>query len=173
MLGREIVDAGTECAEGKYPGLGLLDGTTEFSAYRKHTVRVQRDASDIPPILAKMQEVSGYEIHMGETARGTDREALKGDGAVSGDGLVIGPTCTGSSRTRPPRTHLSRTSRREKEYLMILSRGEKCSILSTSSRKSSKRTWTWPRSHRSSCEIGFPRYSYGRDTVLFLEIPGF
>ena len=90
MLGREIVDAGTECAEGKYPGLGLLDGTTEFSAYRKHTVRVQRAASDIPPILGKMHEVSGYEIHMGETDRGSDREALEGDGAVSRDGLVIG-----------------------------------------------------------------------------------
>jgi adenosylcobyric acid synthase len=90
MLGREIVDAGTEHAEGKYPGLGLLDGTTGFSAYRKHTVRVRRFASDIPPILSKMQDVSGYEIHMGETDRGSDREALEGDGAVSGDGLVIG-----------------------------------------------------------------------------------
>jgi adenosylcobyric acid synthase len=37
-----------------------------------------------------MGEVTGYEIHMGKTEPGSDREALHGDGRVSGDGLVFG-----------------------------------------------------------------------------------
>jgi adenosylcobyric acid synthase len=37
-----------------------------------------------------MGEVTGYEIHMGETERGADGEAFSGDGAVSPDGLVFG-----------------------------------------------------------------------------------
>jgi cobyric acid synthase len=37
-----------------------------------------------------MGEVTGYEIHMGITESGCDREALEGDGRVSDDGLVFG-----------------------------------------------------------------------------------
>jgi adenosylcobyric acid synthase len=37
-----------------------------------------------------MGEISGYEIHMGITESGRDREALQGDGRVSDDGLVFG-----------------------------------------------------------------------------------
>ena len=37
-----------------------------------------------------MGEVTGYEIHMGMTEPGHDREALHGDGRVSEDGLVFG-----------------------------------------------------------------------------------
>ena len=37
-----------------------------------------------------MGEVTGYEIHMGVTEPGTDREAFCGDGRVSEDGLVFG-----------------------------------------------------------------------------------
>jgi adenosylcobyric acid synthase len=37
-----------------------------------------------------MGEVSGYEIHMGITESGRNREAFEGDGRVSDDGLVFG-----------------------------------------------------------------------------------
>jgi adenosylcobyric acid synthase len=37
-----------------------------------------------------MGEVTGYEIHMGITGSGMNREALEGDGRVSDDGLVFG-----------------------------------------------------------------------------------
>jgi adenosylcobyric acid synthase len=37
-----------------------------------------------------MGEVTGYEIHMGITESGRNREALEGDGRVSDDGLVFG-----------------------------------------------------------------------------------
>ena len=37
-----------------------------------------------------MGTVTGYEIHMGVTESGKNREALDGDGRVSDDGLVFG-----------------------------------------------------------------------------------
>lgn len=90
MLGKEIIDAGFESAEGIYEGLGLLDGTTRFVSYDKHTRQVRRMACDVPPILSSMGEVEGYEIHMGVTEPGSDQEALVGDGRASADGLVFG-----------------------------------------------------------------------------------
>jgi adenosylcobyric acid synthase len=90
MLGREIHDSGVESKEGKYPGLGLLDGVTRFTDYEKHTVRVVHQASPCQPILAGIGTVEGYEIHMGTTERGRDRPAFGSDGAVSDDGIVIG-----------------------------------------------------------------------------------
>jgi adenosylcobyric acid synthase len=90
MLGKEIIDAGFESAEGIYEGLGLLDGTTRFVSYDKHTRQVRRTARDVPPILSSMGEVEGYEIHMGVTEPGSDQEALVGDGRASDDGLVFG-----------------------------------------------------------------------------------
>jgi adenosylcobyric acid synthase len=90
MLGRQLIDAGFESSEGTYEGLGLLDGTTRFSSYDKTTTQVTRTACAVPPILTTMGEVTGYEIHMGITEPGSDREALHGDGRVSEDGLVFG-----------------------------------------------------------------------------------
>jgi adenosylcobyric acid synthase len=90
MLGKEIIDAGFESAEGIYEGLGLLDGTTRFVSYDKHTRQVKRMAHDVPPILSSMGVVEGYEIHMGVTEPGGDQEALAGDGRASADGLVFG-----------------------------------------------------------------------------------
>jgi adenosylcobyric acid synthase len=90
MLGKEVVDEGFESEEGTYPGLGLLDSVTCFSSYDKTTTQAKRKAAGVPPILAGIGEVTGYEIHMGETKRGTEREAFEGDGAVSEDGLVFG-----------------------------------------------------------------------------------
>lgn len=90
MLGTTLVDAGFESAAGSYDGLGLLDCITRFSSYDKSTTQVTRTARNIPPILSAMGQVTGYEIHMGVTESGQDREALDGDGRVSDDGLVFG-----------------------------------------------------------------------------------
>jgi len=90
MLGTTLIDAGFESVAGTYEGLGLLDCVTHFTSYTKNTTQVTRQASGAGPILSAMGEVTGYEIHMGVTSGGTDREALIGDGRVSDDGLVFG-----------------------------------------------------------------------------------
>jgi adenosylcobyric acid synthase len=90
MLGTTLVDEGFESAAGIYPGLGLLDCITRFASYAKNTTQVQRRAAPVSPILSSMGEVTGYEIHMGMTEPGTDREAFAGDGRVTSDGLVFG-----------------------------------------------------------------------------------
>lgn len=91
MLGREIVDGGIESGvPATHAGLGLLDVVTRFACYEKTTVQVQRRARPVGPILSSMGEVTGYEIHMGETERGTSPEAFAGEGAASPDGLVFG-----------------------------------------------------------------------------------
>jgi len=90
MLGKSLVDSGFESGAGTYKGLGLLDCVTRFASYEKNTLQVKRRACPIPPILSAMGEVTGYEIHMGITESGMNREALEGDGRVSDDGLVFG-----------------------------------------------------------------------------------
>jgi adenosylcobyric acid synthase len=90
MLGKTIIDSGVESRAGTYDGIGLLDCATRFSGYEKNTRQVKRTACPILPFLAQMGEVTGYEIHMGETGRGNDREAFSGDGCASSDGLVFG-----------------------------------------------------------------------------------
>ncbi|MCX6688609.1 MAG: cobyric acid synthase [Methanoregula sp.] len=90
MLGRELVDEGFESTIGTYAGLCLLDCVTRFASYDKNTTQVHRTANPVPPILSCIGEVTGYEIHMGVTQRGDDREAFIGDGVASADGLVFG-----------------------------------------------------------------------------------
>ncbi|HMA04724.1 MAG TPA: cobyric acid synthase [Methanomicrobiales archaeon] len=90
MLGKEIHDQGIEGGHGVYPGLGLLSVITRFDRYEKTTRQVQIFANPVGPILSGMDEVTGYEIHMGTTERGEEQEAFSGDGAVSSDGLVFG-----------------------------------------------------------------------------------
>jgi adenosylcobyric acid synthase len=90
MLGKEIIDSGIESGTGQYKGLGLLNGITRFHTYEKTTIQVQRKASVVPPILSRIGEVIGYEIHMGETEVLHDLPSFGEDGAVSADGLVIG-----------------------------------------------------------------------------------
>jgi adenosylcobyric acid synthase len=90
MLGKEIHDQGIEGGHGVYLGLGLLSAITRFVRYDKTTRQIRVRASPVGPILSAMGEVSGYEIHMGETERGSNDEAFSGDGAVSPDGLVFG-----------------------------------------------------------------------------------
>jgi adenosylcobyric acid synthase len=91
MLGKEIIDCGIEDTVGTVPGLGLLEAVTRFDLYEKRTVQVRKKVTGIGPILGKIrgQEVTGYEIHMGVTS--PEGEAAFGeDGAVAGNGLVIG-----------------------------------------------------------------------------------
>ena len=90
MLGTTLIDDGFESKKGTYAGLGLLDGVTRVISYDKTTRQVTRRAGNVPPILSEMGEVTGYEIHMGETEPGSNREAFAGDGRVSADGLVFG-----------------------------------------------------------------------------------
>jgi adenosylcobyric acid synthase len=90
MLGKTLIDAGFESVAGTYEGLGLLDCVTHFTSYDKNTTQVTRTASDVSPILSAMEMVTGYEIHMGVTDGGSNREALVGDGRASDDGLVFG-----------------------------------------------------------------------------------
>jgi len=90
MLGKSLIDNGFESVAGVYGGLGLLDGVTRFVSYEKTTTQVTRNACPVEPLLSGMGEVSGYEIHMGVTDPGNDRETLCGDGRVTDDCLVFG-----------------------------------------------------------------------------------
>ncbi len=91
ILGREIVDQGIENTTDSIPGLGLLDLETRFDRYEKRTVQVEKTVTGDGPILGpiKGETVQGYEIHMGMTTS-RDPSAFGDDGAVGGDGLVIG-----------------------------------------------------------------------------------
>ncbi len=88
MLGRRIADPlGIEGAPGEVEGLGLLDVETTLSP-AKMLRHMDGTALGVP--------VEGYEMHMGEThGPGTKRpfamlEGSTRDGAVNGDGKVIG-----------------------------------------------------------------------------------
>jgi adenosylcobyric acid synthase len=91
ILGRKIVDMGIENTTDSIPGLGLLDLETRFDRYEKRTVQVEKTVTGDGPILGpiKGETVWGYEIHMGMTTS-RDPPAFGDDGAVGGDGLVIG-----------------------------------------------------------------------------------
>ncbi|MDT8358430.1 MAG: cobyric acid synthase [Methanomicrobiaceae archaeon] len=91
MLGKSLTDCGIESgAGGSYHGLALLDLSTYFEEYTKTTVQVTRRASAVEPLLSRIGEVTGYEIHMGHTVTGNERHSFGDEGAVSRDGLVIG-----------------------------------------------------------------------------------
>ncbi|MCW0198997.1 cobyric acid synthase [Sphingopyxis sp.] len=87
MLGHMIVDAdGIEGAPGSAAGLGLLDVETRLAS-AKTLCAVTGTALGAP--------ISGYEMHMGETAgagtaRAFARIGGRADGAISADGRVMG-----------------------------------------------------------------------------------
>ncbi len=102
MLGRAVRDpCGTDGgpAGGEMPGLGLLPVETVFRA-EKHTWQATGHVCARAGWLAGVTgcEVSGYEVHMGETSGGDplleltrrSSEATQSDGAVSEDGRVFG-----------------------------------------------------------------------------------
>ncbi|MFH0966447.1 MAG: cobyric acid synthase [Methanobacteriota archaeon] len=90
MLCTKIIDSGVESQAGEYEGIGLIQGTTHFDGYKKTTVQITRRSSGIGPILSRIDEVRGYEIHMGDTTHQGLTEAFAGEGVVSEDGLLIG-----------------------------------------------------------------------------------
>jgi len=102
MLGRAISDPQhIESGEGSIAGLGLLDTVTTFQP-QKTTRQVKARVLVNEGLLKGLQgeEVSGYEIHMGQTETGSVKPLLltrKGegqsghnDGAVADDGLTFG-----------------------------------------------------------------------------------
>ncbi|MDF1579940.1 MAG: cobyric acid synthase [Desulfuromonadales bacterium] len=104
MLGRSVADPdGMESTLGSVAGLGLLDVTTTlFPDKQTHLVRGELLPGARRAGLTMRGEVTGYEIHMGETLlaasvapllkiseRSQQRVALD-DGAVSADGRVWG-----------------------------------------------------------------------------------
>ncbi|MDP2766243.1 MAG: cobyric acid synthase [Candidatus Methanoperedens sp.] len=108
MLGEEITDSGIEGTGGacSIKGLGLLNVSTRFGRYDKHTRQVEKlvtgDGEILGPI--KGEKVRGYEIHMGETLINPSKKdediwvyqteggehAFGDDGSVSQNGRVIG-----------------------------------------------------------------------------------
>lgn len=103
MLGRRIDDPNhVESAEGSVAGLGLLDVTTCFEE-EKSTCQVRAEVVGSSGLLAGAAglEVTGYEIHMGQTTgeglgpcfritQRPDGEADYVDGAITPDGSVFG-----------------------------------------------------------------------------------
>nr|WP_319641830.1 cobyric acid synthase [Methanovulcanius yangii] len=100
MLGAVIRDHGVEEGNITIRGLGLLDIITEFSGYTKTTVQVQRTAAPVGPILSRIGEVSGYEIHMGTTDTQLCPHAFETEGAVSENGMIFGTYLHGLFQNR-------------------------------------------------------------------------
>jgi adenosylcobyric acid synthase len=103
MLGKRIDDPShTESDCDSVTGLGLLDVVTSF-AKRKTTWQVRALCACERGVFSglKGEDVSGYEIHMGQTlgdnvspafriTRRGNRKAAHSDGAMSEDGNIIG-----------------------------------------------------------------------------------
>ncbi|NHN47959.1 cobyric acid synthase [Halostella sp. JP-L12] len=96
MLGERITNASVESADPRFEateerdaveGFGLLPVETEFSA-DKHVTRTTRRLDGAGPLAGADGEVSGYEIHMGETtATGEVMRPFDGRGATTSDAL--------------------------------------------------------------------------------------
>jgi adenosylcobyric acid synthase len=103
MLGNNIHDPDkVESKHGSIAGLGLLSSTTIFN-HRKTTTQIKAQVASDEGLLKGLQgiEVTGYEIHMGQTSRRKCQPAFRiletpqgqadyFDGAVSSDGFVFG-----------------------------------------------------------------------------------
>lgn len=96
MLGEEIIDSGIEGTGGasSVEGLRLLNVSTRFLEYDKKTDQVEKTITGNGVILGQIkgENVTGYEIHMGETIinPGSYNPAFGDDGCVSRNGLIIG-----------------------------------------------------------------------------------
>ena len=103
MLGKTIIDAqGVESANEESPGLGLLDVVTHFVP-EKATRQVRARVLANRGLLSGMegQELSGYEIHMGQTQCDDTLSSFQifatpqgtadyGDGALNAEGTIMG-----------------------------------------------------------------------------------
>ncbi|WP_323191799.1 cobyric acid synthase [Halostella sp. PRR32] len=89
MLGERITNAGVESTDERdtVDGFGLLPVETEFSP-EKRVTRTTRHLDGAGPLADADAEVSGYEIHMGETTPVDDvARPFDGRGAARGDVL--------------------------------------------------------------------------------------
>jgi len=79
LLGERITNAGVESTDdpGTVAGLGLLPVETRFSP-DKRVAQVTRRLRGVGPLAGAAGEVSGYEIHMGETALVANRAGTGG-----------------------------------------------------------------------------------------------
>jgi adenosylcobyric acid synthase len=94
MLGREVADPhGVEGAPGSVPGLGWLDFATTLT--REKTLK---NVTGRLALAGAPADVTGYEIHMGETEGPAlaapalhlaTEEGERPDGALSGDGQIL------------------------------------------------------------------------------------
>lgn len=95
MLGTKILDPhGLDSSAGSVKALGLLDIETVFDP-EKETRQAAGEVVATTPLLPQGALVAGYEIHMGRSKLGTKAKQLLqtahgADGAVSGNGLVLG-----------------------------------------------------------------------------------
>jgi adenosylcobyric acid synthase len=102
MLGKKIIDPlKAESTKTEIEGLGLLDAVTEFAA-EKSTRQVTAKCASATGLLTGMQglELSGYEIHMGQTTgketaafqvtSTSQSPAVYADGMINSKGTVIG-----------------------------------------------------------------------------------
>jgi len=128
MLGRELHDPlHTESAIPSLEGLGLLDTITTFDP-DKITTQVEAEVTGSGFFLngAPSASICGYEIHMGRTeilpgsspaftitVRSGEKVSLP-DGAVSGDGLVMGTYIHGVFDNDAFRRHVINTLRLKK-----------------------------------------------------------
>jgi adenosylcobyric acid synthase len=128
MLGRRISDPhGVESPLKEAEGLGLLDAVTVLLAHKEtHQVEATLLPEAFHAVPRCRKELTGYEIHMGETilgrnakpfARitrrsGVDVEVI--DGAVSPDGRVFGTYLHGILDNESFRTALVNRFRKQK-----------------------------------------------------------
>jgi adenosylcobyric acid synthase len=103
MLGQRILDPQkVESNEAEVAGLGLLDAVTEFAPVKSTTQVRARVISDLGMLAgARGLEITGYEIHMGQTRSAAQTGAFHviqtpqgaadyNDGMLSEDGAVLG-----------------------------------------------------------------------------------
>jgi adenosylcobyric acid synthase len=104
MLGREVRDPDhTESAFDRVDGLGLLDAVTTFAADKiTHQATASCEANPFLGLAFTAGGLTGYEIHMGRTeffapvspaftiTGRSGNPVSERDGAVRGDGLVLG-----------------------------------------------------------------------------------
>ena len=113
MLGREIRDPHqVESPSERAAGLGLLEHVTVFEPEKQTClVRARVTANRGPFATINGAEITGYEIHAGQTPGGVADALLRittrsghavddPDGAVSADGLVLGTYLHGLFTTK-------------------------------------------------------------------------
>jgi len=139
MLGKHILDpVGVESSVVEADGLGLLDASTTMLPHKEtHQVeaRLLQGGAVVAPTCGSV-ELSGYEIHMGETLVGDGSRSFAfissrsgnpvkvRDGAVSTDGRVFGTYLHGIFDNAPFRAAYLNRIRKEKGLPLPVINGE-------------------------------------------------